>query len=183
MSRRVIVVDVETTGLDVRFAQVLEVAAVDLRTGELLEFVPLLDRRFLNQVEPMAFAINRYYERRVFERELGDEETRARYRQLREMLSGATLAGVNPRFDAALLLRSFGILLDTWTEPWHHRLVDLSSYTAGALGVDPAELPGLDECCALLGVNREERHSATADALDTAACFDLLDLRRKAGAS
>ncbi|WP_395705117.1 exonuclease domain-containing protein [Rhodococcus ruber] len=183
MSRRVIVVDVETTGLDVRFAQVLEVAAVDLRTGELLEFVPHLDKRKLEHADPTSFAVNGYYERRVFERELDAEETCERYEQLHGMLDGATLAGVNPRFDAALLRRSFAEQLRTWTEPWHHRLVDLSSYAAGALGVDPAELPGLDECCALLGVNREERHSATADALDTAACFDLLDLRRKAGAS
>lgn len=174
MPRTLIVVDVETTGLDTVNDHILEVAAINTETGAEFRFVPHIDEDVLGNANPYALSINRYYERRVFDDELNRAETNAAFRNLRELLDGNTLGGSNPRFDAAMLARHIG-------EPWHHRLADLSAYAAGALGIEPDEMPGLDEVCELLGVTNDEPHSALGDARATAHCFTELAARATKG--
>ncbi|WP_094980324.1 exonuclease domain-containing protein [Rhodococcus pyridinivorans] len=175
--RHLIVVDTETTGLDPHYAKVLEVAAVNVTTGEQLEFVPYFNRDHLITAQPEALAVNRYYERRLFEHELDVKETTEQAEKLYGMLTGNTLAGANPHFDARVLrsfFRSWLPIGDDQTEPWHYRLADLSAYTAGALGLPPTETPGLHRCCELLGVTNTRPHSALGDALAAADCFTVL---------
>lgn len=186
MSRRTIVVDVETSSLNLKHAVVLEVAAVDLESGETHSFVPHVSRSAFAFADPAALAVNRYFERRVFEQQLWMDATGEAYVKLVDMLAGNTLAGANPRFDAAALSKAIDALdYELEPEPWHYRLADLSAYTAGALGLPPNEIPGLVQCCELLGVqlSPEHAHSALGDALAAAECFRALSLTADARSS
>jgi DNA polymerase III epsilon subunit-like protein len=181
--RDLIVVDTETTGLDIEKHWVLEVAAINLTTGEELYFVPFLPSGALDQADGKALKINGYFERGVFSHRMDAEASEKYWRQLWDMLRGNTLAGSNPSFDAAMLNRSA-----TWFKPkptygpelgeapltpspWHHRLADLSAYAAGALNIRPTALPGLEVVCRSLQVENEGEHSALGDARATAECF------------
>ena len=183
--RQVIVVDVETTGLH-DAAAILEVAALNLNTGEEITFVPYVTREQLANAQPEAMRINRYYERGVFRNALNEESTRLMYETLHGQLEGNTFAGSNPTFDSRLISREkyfkkseyvpFGVksYAHAFGAPWHHRLLDLSAYAAGALGLPLEELPGLHKVCEILGVKNEEEHSALGDVRATAQCFRRL---------
>lgn len=170
MSRAIVVVDTETTGLDPDRHEVCEVAWLRVGTpgsGAGL-FVP---PHSLIGADPEALRINGYAKRLA---SLPVDASYATTRFLHGALSGNTLAGSSPAFDAAFLAGLFRRAgLDP--RPWHHRLLDLSAYAAGVLGLDPAALPGLSDVCERLGVPRPEpKHTALADAADTVACFELL---------
>lgn len=171
MSRDLIVVDIETTGLSDRHVP-LEIAAVRIGKGVPFYMVPFPAGK-LSEADPMALQVNRYYERGVFKYELDSIETRPKYVELHTMLLGHTLAGSNPRFDAGMLSRAFA-RYNLTAEPWHHRLADLSAYAAGVLGLPATELPGLEAVCQQLGVVNKDPHSAMGDAVATAECFEIL---------
>lgn len=165
--RQLIVVDVETTGLSAT-AWPLEVAAINVTTGEVFEFVPFVTDSALGTADRKALQINRYYERGVWEHMLPDSDANTeKFGFLRSMLQGNTFAGSNPTFDARIIARFTG-------EVWHHRLADLSAYAAGVLGIDPTELPGLAAVCERLDITNDEEHSAYYDAQATAECFKAL---------
>lgn len=169
--RKLIVVDLETTGL--RDTDIpIEIAAIP-PSGAPHYFVPYLAMADLDRVDPDALRINRYFERGVYKNQRDPAQTRKRYVELHEMLTGNTLGGSNPRFDAGMLSRRF-VNYCLSPEPWHHRLADLSAYAAGVLSIPATELPGLDTVCELLGVVNREPHSAMGDAQATADCFRLL---------
>ncbi|WP_078316026.1 exonuclease domain-containing protein [Mycobacterium sp. D16Q16] len=163
MSRNLIVVDLETTGLGPQCAPI-EVAAINVDTGEVLEFVPYVDLTKVD-VEPQAFAINRYFERGVFHKMLNPDDTDDMWAKLARLLRDNTFAGSNPTFDAALVTREIA------KPTWHHRKADLAAYAAPALGRDPSELPGLHDVLTLLNVENRCPHSALGDAEATAKAF------------
>jgi DNA polymerase-3 subunit epsilon len=169
VSRQLIIVDTETTGLQPN-AAVLEVAAVNVVTGAELHFVPYITPETLHDADPKALQINRYYERGVFEQTFNQMDTNSAWFKLRRMLDGNTFGGSNPTFDANHVKLETG-------EVWHHRLADLSPYAAGVLGIPVTELPGLNVVCDALGVVNQEAHSALGDARATAECFRKLALR------
>lgn len=166
MTRQLVVVDCETSSLANPVA--LEVAAVNVDTGDELVFVPHVSSQTLAMADPVALQINRYFERGVFNHMcVSPEATKVAFAELGKMLLGNTFAGSNPAFDAAVIHK--------YTEAvWHHRLADLSAYAAGRLGIDPGELPGLNAVCDLLGVVNTDPHSALGDARATAECFRRL---------
>ena len=170
MTRRpVVVVDCETTGLDPIRHMAVEVAYVHLGEYGAGAFVP---PHTLDGADPKALEINRYHER------LAHRDRDDRYAATEAMwaaLSGATLAGSNPGFDAAFLRRLF-VDAGLAPDPWHHRMLDLASYAAGVLGLDPAELPGLRDVCERLRITHYHPHTAAGDAAVTAQCF--VELRR-----
>lgn len=167
MTRQLVVVDVETTGLSAT-AWPLEVAAINVTTGEEFQFVPFVTDSALGTADRKALQINRYYERGVWVDMLPDPEAnREKYDHLRSMLAGNTFAGSNPTFDARIIARFT-------SEVWHHRLADLSAYASGRLGIDPTKMPGLAAVCHRLGVTNHEEHSAYYDAFATAECFKAL---------
>ena len=177
--RHLIVVDTETTGLDPNVHVPVEVAAINVTTGEELRFVPYVSRDQLGAADPRAMQINRYYERGLFAQACPFRETKD-WDSLWAMLRGNTLAGANPRFDAAMLVAGYASAQRAGggyiapEESWHFRLADLSAYTAGVLGLDPTDLPGLDRCCELCGVANDAPHTAMGDARATVACFQVL---------
>lgn len=166
MSRNLIVVDLETTGLGPQCAPI-EVAAINVDTGEVLEFVPYVDLDGV-YIEPQAFAVNRYFERGVFRKMLDRNDTAIAWDDLAHMLGDNTFAGSNPTFDAAVVQRMFG------RPTWHHRLADLAAYAAPALGRDPSELPGLADVLTALKIENRCPHSAVGDAEATAKAFEKL---------
>lgn len=182
MSRDLIVVDTETTGLNPEEHWVLEVAAINVRTREELHFVPALPVGALDDADGKAMAINKYFERGVYAHRRDVADSVSSWNQLWDWLSGNTLAGSNPSFDAAMLNRSAQWCLKSdhrcpgefAPSPWHHRLADLAAYAGGALGILPTKLPGLQDVAARLKVDLGVAHSALDDARATAECFRKL---------
>ena len=172
MERHIVVVDVETTGFDPVRQAVVEVAWWNLNTDERGEFVPIHDvHEVLQHADIKALQINRYVDR------LADAKQDTDYvelNRLHDALRGNTLAGSNPRFDAAFLAPMFTAANRSNPTPWHHRLWDLSPYAAGVLGL--AELPGLATVCERLGVALPD-HSAAADVTATGECLTRLLLK------
>ncbi|MEC4836848.1 exonuclease domain-containing protein [Mycobacteroides chelonae] len=166
MSRNLIVVDLETTGLGPQCAPI-EVAAINVDTGQVLQFVPHVDLSKVS-IEPEAFAINRYFERGVYDVMLNREDTGDMWDALAAMLRDNTFAGSNPAFDATLTEREIG------QSTWHHRKADLAAYAAPALGRDPSELPGLADVLTALSIENRCPHSALGDAEAAAKAFARL---------
>lgn len=179
--RQLIVVDVETTGLNPGLHLPIEVAAVNVDTGEFLHFVPMVPPGTFDNADGEALATNRYYERRLYKRrpELWDATDRD-YCKLWKMLAGNTLAGSNPAFDAGMITAGFAATRRHFNampfrpNPWHHRLADLAAYAGPALHLAPNELVGLADICDRLGVRNEDPHTALGDARATAECFRIL---------
>ena len=176
--RQIIVVDVETNGLDPQRHTVVEVAWRNLGTGAGGVFVPPHNTSdVLAGAEIKALQINRYIDRlATVERDSKGESVY----KLAEQLAGNTLAGSNPTFDAAFLTHMFRGQYDedmTFIPVWHHRLLDLSAYAAGVLGLPFSELPGLAKVCELLEVELVDAHTAAGDVAATAECFDALRVR------
>lgn len=167
MSRQLVVCDIETTGLGPQCAPI-EVAAINVDTGQVLQFVPHVDLSKVS-IEPEAFAINRYFERGVYDVMLNRDETKEQWRVLANLLRDNTFAGSNPTFDSSLVRRAVG-----GPPRWHHRLADLAAYAAPALGRDPSELPGLTEVLKALNVENRCPHSALGDAEAAAKAFARL---------
>jgi len=167
VTRQLIIVDVESTGLGDK-AVPLEIAAINVDSGEEFHMVPHVTRQQLVDAEPDALRINRYYERGLY-RDMYDDEagTTHAYGFLANMLRGNTLGGSNPAFDARLLAPHTGAV-------WHHRLADVSAYACARMGLPPTELPGLEKVCEFLQVVNTEPHSALGDARATAECFRRL---------
>lgn len=183
--RQLIVVDVETNGLDLERHQAIEVAWWNLTTNERGYFIPRHDvHEVLATAELEALRINRYIERIAGLLPMDDG------RQADELWGQFvptgigdpdgvrhTLVGCNPRFDAAMVTKVFvrsPVTEFLEPEPWHHRLWDLSTYAAGVLGLD--ELPGLSTICELLGIEPGD-HTAEADVTATALCFRVLQAK------
>ncbi len=180
MSRQLIVVDTETTGLNPNTAAIIEIAAVNVATGEEVRFVPYVSPDQLAEASPEALHINRYYERALFREMLFSEHTTRAFTDLAVMLEGNTFGGSNPAFDAALVRRypqpGFieGDHIHPMGEVWHHRLADLAAYAGPALLLAPNELVGLAQICERLGVQIDGEHTALGDARATAECFRKL---------
>jgi DNA polymerase III subunit epsilon len=171
MTRKLIVVDVETTGLH-ETAAILEVAAVNVETGDAVHFVPFVSKAALGDAEPIAMQINRYFERGVWKAMLDFDKTKEAYADIALALEGHAFAGSNPAFDSQLLRAA---IRPIYGGPlWHYRLADLAAYAAGVLRIPPTELPGLEAVCTALGVKNKEPHSAMGDAVATAECFRQL---------
>lgn len=180
MTRQLVVVDTETNGLDLERHQPVEVAWWNLDTDERGCFIAVHDvSEVLANADIKALQINRYLDR-IAERALdrttklgAPSEVECRRRadafNLLTELTGNTLAGSNPAFDAAMLRKLFD-----GPDPWHHRMLDLSAYAAGVLGLD--ELPGLARVCELLDIKPGD-HTAEADVTATGLC--IRELRRR----
>ena len=165
-SRRLLVVDVETSGL--RPADVVvECSWWDLTTDDRGTFIPRHNVRWvLDNGQPEALDLNGYRDRLARARQDNGSEVA----RLHTALRGQRLAGANPAFDARHLERLFRVS-GLYPDPWHHRLADITNLTAGALDIDPeGDLPGLSACCDLWGVPSGD-HTAAGDVEATGRCF------------
>lgn len=171
-AREIIVADIETSGLDRSRHTTVEVAWWHLGTGQRGVFVPPHSvSEVLANADIAALQINRYIDRLAHAQQ--DQKAEAAY-ELAEVLEGNTLAGSNPAFDAAFLpdmFESYDGDYEVYVPRWHHRLLDLSAYAAGVLGIPPTELPGLATVCEALDVTNPAPHTAEGDVTATGQCF------------
>lgn len=154
--RGIAFVDLETTGLSVHLHEPWEIAL--LIDDVILEWQLPVDLSFAS---PEALVINRYYERAKPELCQDPVEVAA---QVAELTSGRVLASCGIDFDAGMLeflLNSCGM-----APAWHHNLLDVTSYAAGALGLEPpwngkivSDLLGLPD------QKDDEKHTARADVI------------------
>ncbi|GJF06563.1 hypothetical protein [Pseudonocardia sp. D17] len=184
IARQIVVVDIETNGLNFERHRAVEVAWWNLTTDARGRFIPPHSvSDVLAAAELQALRINRYIDRiaghgqDVNGHELGRLHGQFLGYDQDDIDEGGfpaeiahTLAGSNPAFDAQFLAKLFAAAdgPDTDPEPWHHRLWDLSAYAAGVLGLD--ELPGLARVCELLDVEGPD-HTAEGDVTATGRCF------------
>lgn len=116
--------DVETTGLDPARHEVWEIAySVD--GGEVLSSVVAWPD---HRMDPIAVTMGNGF----FGRGFGYvNEVSARFEaDLIRALTGATIVGANPAFDAAFLKARWG------EAPWHYRMLDIESYAMAVLCMD-----------------------------------------------
>lgn len=175
--RDIVVVDVETNGLDYDVHVPVEVAWWNMNTGARGSFVPRHDVSYVLATASIeALQINRYVDRLA----TAEQDTGGGKTAMMGQLRGATLAGSNPRFDAHMIRK----LLPTETEdPWHYRLLDVGAYGAGVLRLAPYEgIPGLWELAQRLELTHlleTNAHEAWTDV--TATGHVLLELWQRAG--
>lgn len=171
--REIVVVDIETTGLNPKRHSVVEVAWWNLATDERGEFVPWhKPSRVLAKADIVALRVNGYLDR-LADAKQDDYDTGLK--ALLTQLKGNTFAGCNPAFDAAFLTRLFRAHLEKPNRPnWHHRMLDVSAYAAGVLHLPPTELPGLATVCELLEVVNTAPHTAEGDVDATGRCIKIL---------
>jgi hypothetical protein len=157
-------IDTETTGLDARIHQPYEVCfwregkgkPVTLNLPHSLEFA-----------DSAALKIGGYHERGFSPYETNGAGER---RVLIAALTGVTLVGSNPAFDAAMLTRYIGAPV------WHHRMIDVSAAGMWVFGLDrPEGLAGTAlRCCAEGHTIPEPDHTAEGDVRTTRAVYEAL---------
>lgn len=189
-----IVVDLETSGINPERHEATEIAWWNLATGERGEFIPAHNpHQLLAAADIRALEVSRYIERGlarterhdhggqllrlweqfggplVYDGEPGDRPTFPGYDAPKRIF-----AAVNPAFDSRFLSKAFGRLPDDYdleTEPWDYHLRDLGSYAAGVLGL-PLDRPplGFRDICERLDVPPGD-HTAAGDVTATGECF------------
>lgn len=185
-TRRLIVVDTETTGLDPHVHQPWEVAWCDI-TRAVTHDVPLSTCQTrvlhlphsLRDADPVALRVGRYDERAGGLTSASPDAVHAMWRDLgggAERPDKPVLVGSNPAFDAAMLGGLFHRSgLDV--TPWHYRTLDVGDMAFWGLGWEdehgaPLRLSALAD---RLGHVNGAAHTAAGDVATTAVVFvDLL---------
>lgn len=162
--------DTETTGLELHH-DIWEIAcAVD--DGPINSFVV---PHSIANADPAALEMNGYWTRGF-----GADVVQAGDSLLRATLKGATIVGANPAFDATRLQLRWN------AQPWHYRMIDISSMAVGVFGSmafngdgRPEGLAGVREL--LLDYYRdsgvgipEPDHTAAGDVRALRECYRLL---------
>lgn len=169
----VIVLDLETTGLDVRRDRIVQVGAVAMLGQQILD-EPRLDQ-LIDPGIPIPASATRIHG-------LGDADVARAPRfadfaqTLRELVSAHVVVGHNVGFDLAVLRHEAARAGVTWHDP---PALDVAQLV-GALEPTLPDL-GLETVASLLGVTIDGRHRALGDALATASAFaNLLPRLREA---
>ena len=160
------VLDLETTGLDVRRDRIIQIGAVVMLGSEILES-PRIDL-MVNPEVPIPPVSTRIHG-------LGDDDVAAAEsfadcaESLQELLMGRVVVGHHIDFDLAVLRHEAARIGVPWYNPVSLDLALL----VGAL--QPA-LPdfGLENICEWLGVDVRGRHTALGDSLTTARALAQL---------
>lgn len=169
--------DTETTGLELHH-DIWEIAFA-IGDGEIESHIL---PHSLKNADPVALELNGYWDRfpdGARAKDVGIDL------ELRQMLEGATIVGANPGFDAIRLQ------LRWQAQPWHHRMIDISSMAVAVFGFmqktitgpDGNEMsislpPGLIDVaveCRRFGEVPEPDHTAAGDVATLRACYRILE--------
>lgn len=159
--------DTETTGLNTRLHDTIEVAwAVDAGPVNRLVFPHTLDH-----ADPKALEINGYWDRGLdtYAAASANPFTRLQSGFIRD-LTGATVVAENYGFDLAMLVRKLGF------EPWHYRKIELSSVAMTVFNLDrPESMHKTAERLRDRGLEiPKSDHTAEADVECLRACYMAL---------
>lgn len=185
---RIVVLDLETTGLTVGHHDIVEmgVAALDVATdadGRPLDLAIgepralVVEPRHLDRADPRALEVNRYHERLAPVVEAGGAvDLRSALRSLNDYVgpSGMIAGASVHRFDWPMLQAAYRAceLEPAWV---YHRHLDVYSYAAGWLGlVESPRLGELRTRLELPPIPEKARHTAAGDALATAEVLAAL---------
>jgi DNA polymerase-3 subunit epsilon len=161
-----LVLDTETTGLDVNGDRVVSIGAVrmhGLRVYRSRAFDRLVNPTVA--IPPRATAVHGITDAMV----LDAEGFPAVFNQLRPLLDGTVLVGHHITFDILMLRRECQLYRVAWPDP---PFLDTLLLAAG-LDVDWPGL-GLEDLAAVLGVDVHGRHTALGDSLVTAEVYARL---------
>lgn len=167
--RRIVYVDVETTGLDPTVHQAYELAWA-VGDGDVTVWqLP----HTLEHADPYALEVGGYF-RRGFHPQ-GRAGASWRMGELARALHGVTLCGANPAFDAAFLRGAIGCA------PWHHRLLDVEVMAMVVFGLDAIpSLAQVRDTLAEVGIEvPEPDHTAAGDVEATRAAHKALERLRR----
>ena len=89
-----------------------------------------------------------------------------------------TLAGFNPRFDAAFLTALFAREGFTPADPWKHRLLDVAAMAYALYPQPVGAVPSLAEAADLCGVSNDRPHTAGSDVTATVEILQRLHALR-----
>ncbi|MEO8601243.1 MAG: exonuclease domain-containing protein [bacterium] len=163
---KAVVLDTETTGLDVSSARLVQLSAVRFEAGQVLHdqcFDQLINPRV--PIPPAATAVHRITDAMV-----AGAPTFAEVKPAFDAFAGdAVLIGQRIGFDLAVLLRETERIGERWQPP---RFLD-TKLLAAALDREAREF-GLDALATRYGVTISDRHRALGDALVTAEVFAQL---------
>ncbi len=163
LSEDIVVVDFETTGLNSKRHRIMEIGAVRIRNGQIIEELS----RFVNPcmpIPPEVSALTGITDNMVKDAETADKEIP----KLLEFIGDAPFAAHNAKFDYAFLTeecRRLGIeislpVIDT-LEFARRLFPDMRSHKLGAV-------------CKQLGVSLKNAHRAVHDAHATALCLNRM---------
>jgi DNA polymerase III alpha subunit (gram-positive type) len=155
--------DTETTGLDPELHEVWEIAWAVNDDPVQSTFVP----HSLATADPKALELNGYWDRADSHY---PDHKRLVDLEIRKLLTGNTLVGANPAFDAAFLRKRWGVA------PWHYRMIDVESMALGILGYDrPKGLAELAEDLVQLDYDISlPDHTAETDVIVLRDCYRAL---------
>jgi len=155
--RPLVWIDVETTGLDETEHEIIEFAALNEETGEVLEFKiwpEHLETATEEALEVNGFSVDEWEKSRA----LTMSEALPR---IVNFLQGAILAGQNVSFDERFIKAA----IKTSGKPYkisHHKL-DVATLALVHLGPLGARSVSLNSICEYLGIPNEGAHRAMAD--------------------
>jgi DNA polymerase III epsilon subunit-like protein len=197
MTRPVIIVDTETTGLDPERHEIWEIGTINRSSGREHQWRMKPD---LSKADPQALSVGRYYERtsgmcgkcrpdRAYDlvspyAKSADPEWSCPpvlAAEVARLLDGAILVAANPALDAGFL--SAFLRANGEAPTWHYRLRDIGSMAHGFLMHNQAKYEGLpldsstDTYAELLGVDSAafDRHSALGDCRLAGAMLDVIE--------
>lgn len=175
--RRHVVVDVETTGLELHH-QVTEVGWYDLGTDEYGEF---FTPHTLEGADPVALEISKYHERIAGKPVDDGTLTREFWARLGGDGVKTTVWGANPGFDTRNLMGLFTRTHMPSAQPWHYRTLDpcQGAYWMFPEGFEFGETPGLKQVADYLGIDLPNHHEAMADVFATVAIIRHLNRIRE----
>lgn len=165
MSTTLCFIDTETTGLDPDRHEAYEVCW--WLEGAHSPASGLLPHSLAN-AEKIALEVGDYHGRAI--KPGWHSDRKALRRRLRVDLTGVTLVGSNPAFDASFLRRTLQC------SPWHHRLINVAEGGMWVFGWDrPKGLADVADECRERGFDiPDPDHTAEGDVRTTRAVYEAL---------
>lgn len=158
-----VVLDLETTGLDVRNDRVIQVGVINLQSGD-RENKPVIDQ-LINPGIPIPHATSAIHH--IKDADVVDAPDFSKVaNRLSDVIKDKVVIGQHIAFDMAILKREFARNNLVWHEPVY---LDISMLV-GAL--QPALFDvSLESICTFLGVKITDRHTALGDCLAALHCW------------
>ncbi len=161
-----LVLDLETTGLDVRGDRIVQVAAIEMQGDTRSDDISL--ETLVNpevEIPARSSAIHNIFDSDIVDAPLFTDITE----ELRALLTGRVIVGHNIGFDVAILRHEFARLSLPWHEPAQ---IDIGQL----LGALQPALPdiGLETVASTLDIRIQNRHSAAGDCIAAADAWAKL---------